>query len=71
MKFWHSLPCVLPKFHFGTPLNVSRNPKLITLNPKSFQNPQGLISQFLNGLSARRLGSWQPEISHQDWESHL
>ncbi|MCP4108051.1 MAG: heavy metal translocating P-type ATPase [Desulfobacteraceae bacterium] len=22
MKFWHSLPCVLPKFHFGTPLKV-------------------------------------------------
>ncbi|MCP4350477.1 MAG: hypothetical protein GY795_33830 [Desulfobacterales bacterium] len=23
MKFWQSLPCVLPKFHFGTPLKVS------------------------------------------------
>ncbi|MCP4348634.1 MAG: hypothetical protein GY795_24400 [Desulfobacterales bacterium] len=27
MKFWHSLPCVLPKFHFGTPLSVSRKMK--------------------------------------------
>ncbi|MCP4350630.1 MAG: hypothetical protein GY795_34615 [Desulfobacterales bacterium] len=27
MKFWHSLPCVLPEFHFGTPLSVSRKMK--------------------------------------------
>ncbi|MCP4350279.1 MAG: hypothetical protein GY795_32805 [Desulfobacterales bacterium] len=27
MKFWHSLPCVLPKFHFGTPLSVNRKMK--------------------------------------------
>ncbi|MCP4350196.1 MAG: hypothetical protein GY795_32365 [Desulfobacterales bacterium] len=47
MKFWHSLPCVLPKFHFGTPSSVSRKMK-----DAAFLYAQSLISN-LNYLTTK------------------
>ncbi|MCP4349818.1 MAG: hypothetical protein GY795_30420 [Desulfobacterales bacterium] len=44
MKFWHSLPCVLPKFHFGTPMQVPANCLCQPVKPAGEQIPAGLSS---------------------------
>ncbi|MCP4348218.1 MAG: hypothetical protein GY795_22175 [Desulfobacterales bacterium] len=43
MKFWHSLPCVLPKFHFGTPMQVPANCLCQPVKPRRRTNTCGVV----------------------------
>ncbi|MCP4351017.1 MAG: hypothetical protein GY795_36585 [Desulfobacterales bacterium] len=50
MKFWQCLLCPVPKFHFGTPMQVSVNCLRQPVKPRRRTNTCGVVFELNNGF---------------------